>query len=66
MTLSLQIITVEEFCGNEMVLTNKQKFNKKYGFEKDESHSLNEIAKITKVKKSILQQSYNRGVGAFF
>jgi|TARA_E500000305_G_scaffold97058_2_gene87511 hypothetical protein len=65
MTLSLQIITVEEFCGNEMVLTNKQKFNKKYGFDKDESHSLNEIAKITKVKKSILQQSYNRGVGAW-
>ena len=27
-----------------MVLTNKQKFNKKYGFEKDASHSIKEIA----------------------
>jgi hypothetical protein len=47
-----------------MVLTNKQKFNRKYGFKRDEGHSLNEIAKLTKIKKSILQQVYNRGVGA--
>lgn len=30
-----------------MVFTYKQRFNKKYGFQKDESHSLKEIAKIT-------------------
>tara|TARA_E500000305_G_scaffold32970_1_gene25007 strand:- start:472 stop:765 length:294 start_codon:yes stop_codon:yes gene_type:complete len=45
--------------------TYKQKFNKKYGFKKDEPHSLSEIAKITKVKKSIIQESYDRGVGAW-
>jgi len=48
-----------------MTLTNKQKFNKKYGFKRDEPHSLSEIAKITKVKKSILQESYDRGIGAW-
>ena len=47
-----------------MVLTNKQKFNKKYGFKRDEGHSITEIARITGIKRSILQQVYNRGVGA--
>ncbi len=50
---------------SKMVLTYRQKFNQKYGFNKDESHSLAEIAKITKIKKSILQESYDRGVGAW-
>jgi hypothetical protein len=45
--------------------TNKQKFNKKYGFKLDEPHSLEEISKLTKIKKSILQDVYNRGVGAW-
>ena len=43
----------------------KQKFNKKYGFNLNESHSLLDISKITKIKKSILQQVYNRGIGAW-
>ncbi len=47
-----------------MVLTNKQKFNKQYGFKRDESHTLAEIAKKSGISKSILQQVYNRGVGA--
>ncbi len=45
--------------------TNKQKFNKKYGFKLNEPHSLNDIAKTTKIKKSILQSVYNRGTGAW-
>ena len=48
-----------------MTLTNKQKYNKKYGFPAGESHSLNDIAKKTKIKKSVLQKVYNRGVGAW-
>jgi hypothetical protein len=47
-----------------MVVTNKDKYNTKYGFQKDEGHSLNDVAKATGIKKSILQQVYNRGVGA--
>lgn len=48
-----------------MVLTNKQKYNKKYGFKLSESHSLEDISKKTGIKKSILQSVYNRGVGAW-
>ena len=44
--------------------TYKQRYNKKFGFEKDAAHSLSDIAKTTKVKKSVLQKVYNRGVGA--
>lgn len=47
-----------------MVLTNKQKFNKRYGFSKDEGHSKAEISKITGISKSILDQVYDRGLGA--
>ena len=44
--------------------TFKQKFNKKYKQDINQSNSLTEIAKLTKIKKSILQQVYNRGIGA--
>jgi hypothetical protein len=47
-----------------MVVTNKQKFNKKYGFPKDEGHSKAEIAKLTGISKSILDKVYDRGAGA--
>lgn len=47
------------------MITYKQKFNKKYGFPKDESHSLREIAKITGYKLSGLQIIFNKGIGAF-
>jgi hypothetical protein len=49
-----------------MVLTYKNKFNKKYGFDKDEPHSLAEIAKLTGYKKSGLQTIVEKGKGAFF
>tara|TARA_R110000772_G_scaffold2756_9_gene10049 strand:- start:1768 stop:2031 length:264 start_codon:yes stop_codon:yes gene_type:complete len=48
-----------------MVLTFKQKFNKKYKFPKDKSHSLKEIAKLTGYKLSNIQKIYNKGTGAF-
>lgn len=48
-----------------MVLTYKNKFNAKYGFAKDASHSIAEIAKITGYKKSGLDIIFNKGVGAF-
>lgn len=44
--------------------TNKEKYNKKYKHPKGEGHSLQEISRDTGIKKSILQQVYNRGVGA--
>jgi len=44
--------------------TNKQKFNKRYGFKLNEPHSKKEISKITGVSMSILDQVYDRGLGA--
>lgn len=45
--------------------TFREKYNSKHGFEKKDSHSLEDISRTTKIKKSILQQVYNRGTGAF-
>jgi len=48
-----------------MVLTYKQKFNKKYGFKKDEPHSLAEISRLTGYKLSGLKTIKKKGEGAF-
>lgn len=45
--------------------TNKQKYNKKYGFSLNKAHSLKDIAKKTEISESILQDVYNRGSGAY-
>jgi len=49
-----------------MVLTYKQKFNKQYGFDKDQSHSIAQIAKITGYKKKGLETIFDKGVGAYY
>jgi hypothetical protein len=49
-----------------MPLTYKQKFNKEYGFDKDESHSIKEIAKITGYKLKGLKIIYEKGEGAYY
>lgn len=49
-----------------MFLTYKQKFNAKYGFPKDASHSISEIAKITGYKKRGLDIIFDKGVGAYY
>jgi hypothetical protein len=49
-----------------MVDTYKNKFNRKYGFEKDASHSLAEIAKLTGYKLSGLNTIKTKGEAAFF
>ena len=46
-------------------LSNKQQFNLQFGFKRDESHSLAEVAKKTRISKAILQEVFNRGVGAW-
>ena len=45
--------------------TWKEKYNKKYGFDKEKSHSLNAISKKTGVSKKGLQKIYNKGIGAW-
>jgi hypothetical protein len=49
-----------------MVETYKNKFNKKYGFDKDASHSVAEISKLTGYKKSGLDTIVQKGRGAYF
>ena len=44
--------------------TNKNKFNKKYGFKLDQGHSKAEISRLTGIPRSILDQVFDRGVGA--
>jgi hypothetical protein len=48
-----------------MVLTYKNKFNKYYGYNKDEPHTLEEIAKISGYNLDHLQIIYNKGIGAY-
>ena len=48
-----------------MVLTYKQRFNKKHGQKLNQPNSLDDISKLSGIKKSILQKIYNRGTGAF-
>ena len=47
-----------------MVVTNKQLFNKKYGYSKEEAHSKGRISKLTGIPVRILDKVYYRGVGA--
>jgi len=49
-----------------MGLTYKQKFNKKYGFPKDQSHSIKEIAKLSGIKYRNALKIVEKGKGAFF
>lgn len=49
-----------------MVETYKNKFNKKYGFSKNESHSIAEISKLTGYKVGGLKTIVKKGEGAFF
>lgn len=44
--------------------THRQKYLKKMGLDPKESYSLNELSKVSGVPVSILQEVYNRGIGA--
>ena len=44
--------------------TNKQKFNKRYGQPLNQSNSKKDISKLTGISMSILNNVYDRGMGA--
>ena len=48
-----------------MVVTNKQKFNKKYKQPLNTANGKDDIVRLTGIPKSILDKVYYRGVGAF-
>ena len=45
--------------------THKQQFNKRYGYNLNKSHSLNELSKLSKIPLKILKQVDLRGRGAW-
>jgi hypothetical protein len=49
-----------------MVVSYKDKFNKKYKFKKGTSHSLGEIASLTGYKLSNIKKIFQKGKGAFY
>jgi hypothetical protein len=49
-----------------MVITYKNKFNARYGFPADASHSVAEISKLTGYKKSGLDTIISKGKGAYY
>lgn len=48
-----------------MVLTHKAQWNKRHGFDKNTAHSLSEVSKLSGLKKSVLQEVFTRGAGAY-
>lgn len=48
-----------------MVITNRDKFIKKYNLDKNGAYGVADVSRITGIKKSILQEVYNRGIGAY-
>jgi len=48
-----------------MVVTNKQKFNKKYKQPLNTANGKDDISRLTKIPKRILDEVYDRGVGAY-
>jgi hypothetical protein len=44
--------------------THRIQYLKKIGLDPNKSYSINELSKVSKVPKSILQEVFNRGVGA--
>lgn len=45
--------------------THRERYLKKVGLSSKESHSLSELSKVSKVPERILQEVYNRGIGAW-
>jgi len=45
--------------------THRQRYLKKVGLDPKESYSIDELSKVSGVSKSILQDVYNRGIGAY-
>jgi hypothetical protein len=55
----------DDFKQGGSVKTYRDKYNEKYGYKKNTSHSLKDISKKSGVSLKGLQQIYNKGIGAF-
>ena len=46
-------------------MTNKQEYNKRHNFKKDEPHSKKDISKISSIPMKVLDEVYDKGIGAY-
>jgi hypothetical protein len=46
-------------------MTNKEEWNKRHGFPKDQSNSKQDISRVSKIPMKILDEVYDRGIGAY-
>lgn len=46
-------------------MTQKEEYNKRHKFKKSDPHSKKEISKISKVPIKVLDEVYDRGLGAY-
>lgn len=50
---------------SKMTYTHKQQFNIRNGYDKNQSHSISQLSKISKIPIRILKEIYERGRGAW-
>lgn len=48
-----------------MITTYRNRFNAKYGFPRDASHSIEEVAKLTGYELAGLRTIFSKGIGAY-
>jgi len=48
-----------------MIMTNKNKFNKKYKQKRDQPNSKADMVRLTGIPKRLLDKVYYRGIGAY-
>lgn len=64
--VQIHITPIKYFGVDSMNTTYKQKYNKKYGYSKNKSHSISDISKKTGYSESGLRTIYKKGQGAYF
>jgi Family of unknown function (DUF5824) len=62
---SAKLLPIEKMGKGGSIETYKEKYNKKYGYDSNESHSLEDISIDTGISIKGLQQIYNKGIGAY-
>ena len=64
--VQILIMLIKYYGVDSMNTTYKQKYNKKYGYSKNKSHSISDISKKTGYTEAGLKTIYKKGQGAYF
>ena len=57
--------TKKKYKPRTDMATNKQQWNRRHGFDPDQSHTKARIARISHVPLALLRRVYDRGIGAY-